>query len=184
MYEDKHVQINIYPVDAPKCVELDVDGFPFTSDLDERGFPVFTKSQKQQLPPYMPDFVEKMMSKMRTDGVHSAVIYLDVEHEDSCDQFTIIKGCNCNPVVRYHKIGEYYFGRHGAEFTCSICDESSIGQIEDYWGFENTPVWLDAGGRFMAYWRLDPDSRLICDDCMRKYRFRFLLSSSHSDERW
>src|SRR5262249_9801507 len=134
-------------------VKRDLDGFPFTIGLDERGLPVFTKSQKQQLLPCMPEFVGKMVSKMRSDGAQTAVIYLDVEHEDWCDEFTIIRSCNCNPVLRDHEIEEYYFGQGGAELSCGICGESSIGEVD--WDHDlGSPIRLYVGDTVRAYWRL------------------------------
>src|SRR5215467_4159409 len=100
-------KIQVWITIEDECVELHLDEFEGTIALDECGLPLFTKSLKQQLPPYMPELLEKMTRKMRSDGASLAVVAIDVEHEDSCDQFTDIEICNCNAAIRDHKIEEY-----------------------------------------------------------------------------
>src|SRR5262245_63573691 len=91
-------------------IVLEIDAFEGKIGLDEHGLPLFTKSVKQQLPPYMPELLEKMTRKMRSDDASLAWVYLDVEHDDGCDQFTDIEICDCNAVIRDHKIEEYVIG--------------------------------------------------------------------------
>jgi hypothetical protein len=167
----EETQVSIMIVDG--CIELELDGFEGKIGLDERGLPLFTKSIKQQLPPYMPELLEKMTQKMRSDEASYAWVYLDVEHEDSCDQqFTDIEICNCNAVIRDHKIEEYVIGESWT-LTCTVCNESSTGKMGGTCSDETSitlPLY-EGGGKVRDFWRFDYyySGRLICEDCFNKH---------------
>ena len=153
------------------CIELfELDGFEGKIGLDERGLPLFTKSMKQQLPPYMPELLEKMTPKMRSDGASFADVAIDVEHEDSCDQFTDVEICNCNAVIRDQKI-QMYGTIESETMTCTVCNESFTGQPGGTSSSEYAiELPLRKHGQVRSFWCFDHyySGRLICEDCLDK----------------
>src|SRR5262245_13627785 len=83
-----------------KHVELDLAKFIYVLDLDDVGLPLFPESVKKELPPYMPEIVEKMVRTMKSNQPRYLHIYIDVEHEIWCAQVTGTGMCNCNAVPR------------------------------------------------------------------------------------
>ena len=155
------------------CVEFGLDEFVFRINLDQRGLPLLAKSLKQQLSPYMSEWLEKMMRKMRSDDACYAYVCLDVEHEDSCHKFTESEICNCNAVVR-DLIDEYVIrGWEYGKLTCAVCNTSSSGKLSSCSiapGVDAAEAgeraWIEGEDR--DYWRFIWDGRLMCDDCAEK----------------
>jgi len=170
MKEGRHVGIIIFD----EMVRLSVARFRVEIalveiGLDEHGSPLFTESVRQQLPPYMPELVVKMMEKMRSDDGVYAWVYLDVAHENWCTEFAKIESCDCNPVLQDHKIEEY-LGLGYVTWICAFCDESSTGEggVDRFDGAYR--YWVRDGDREEAYWRFDDDvsQRLLCEHCARR----------------
>ena len=166
MKEEKHIEITFI---EDGYAEVYLQEFWFEINFDERGLPLFTKSVRQQLPTYMTEWLEKMIRKMRSDKAHTAQVSLYVEHEDSCNKFTQVETCNCNAVVRDHRIEEYYFrGSRVGRLTCAVCDASSTGEIRlDSIDETGARYWIEGNPR--SYWRFDWPQKLICDDCVNKH---------------
>src|SRR5262249_36910883 len=114
-----------------KHVELDLAKFIYVLDLDDDGLPLFPESVKKELPPYMPDMVQKMVRTMKSNHPQYRYIYLDMEHEIWCAQVTGISMCNCNAVLRDWK-GKDSF----QTLTCAVCDESTTGEVGGGFSYE------------------------------------------------
>src|SRR5262245_4448725 len=99
------VSITINDVYVDGYVDLHLEGYKFSFDLNENGLPLFPKWVKIQLPAYVPETLEKMMIQMRRDNAYEVNFYLDVEHAPACAEvlhkyrmFGIPIICRCNPV--------------------------------------------------------------------------------------
>src|SRR5215510_15776951 len=110
MIMQEHTNVGITIED--ECVKLCPGGFfEFKYDLDDRGLLEFPESVKQHLPSYMPEMVEEMVRKMRSEYAFYACLHLVVEHKDNCTkcltEYTRISICTCNPVLREQTIPVY-----------------------------------------------------------------------------
>jgi len=154
-----------------ECVKLSLaGGLEFKYDLDDRGLLEFPESVKQHLPSYMPEMVEEMVRKMRSEYAFYAGLDLVVEHKDNCTkcltEYTRISICTCNPVLREQKIPIYK--RECVTLTCGECGESSTGNVERItnpaisgtWLLE---VWKD-GRPIKVFWD-HAEGKLMCGDC-------------------
>jgi len=170
----KHIVDQLGITIGEKSVELKLGESVFKLGLDEHGFPQFPESAKKELPPYVPEMVEKMMSKMRSHSPNQAEIYLDVGHKVWCAELTGIGMCNCNPFLRDAEIREYSGTCGDGKLTCVLCDESSTGEIrcdvlQDDGGELWERFWTNGGDRF--YWIFSGDNSrpLICEDCLSNF---------------
>jgi hypothetical protein len=153
------------------CVELNVDGSAFNLSLDERGVPQFPESVKQQLPPYMPEMVEKLI-KSKRQSPNQGPAYMALWHEPWCPELRGTGKCNCNYDLCDLEIGDYS-GISEGKLTCKMCNESSTGEkiryeiVEDENGCWER-FWIQGGDMFYWLVNLAGTERplLICHLCM------------------
>jgi hypothetical protein len=174
----KHIVDQLGITIGEKSVELQLGESVFKLGLDEYGFPDFPESVKNELPPYVPEMVEKMMCKMRSHGPNQAEIYLDVGHKVWCAELTGIGMCNCNPFLRDAEIREYSGTWQDRKLTCVLCDESSTGEIhgrvlqddgDELW----ERFWTNGGDRFYWIFSGDESRLLICEDCLSNFMAKY-----------
>jgi hypothetical protein len=81
--EEKTLQHQLEINIRDEWVELKLDGSVFKLGLDDRGLPLFPESVKKELPPYMPEMVEKIVNKMR-HGPSKGRFYQNIDHKLWC----------------------------------------------------------------------------------------------------
>lgn len=162
-------QLEITIKEENQCVEFRFANWVFKFDLDRNGNPLFPESVKNELPPYMPEMVEKIVKRMRGDD-GSFDLYLDPQHEPWCAEVKGTGECNCWPIFFNDNNQRTYI----ETLTCAVCGESTTGKLGSLSGGEQwTKGWVwKRGRRIRAYWFFTADDhyeRQICDDCLKTF---------------
>ena len=169
MIEKKKHKVEIRVED--RRVELNVDGSVFKLSSDERGFPQFPESVRDDLPGSTPGIIVATMMKMKRDGRNQAQIYVDVLHQFTCAKLEEDETCDCRPVFRdsSHPTLETDFEQFGyGTLTCIVCHESSVGERSMCsFYYNDTALWyrLWTTGDDRRYW-LFSSTILICEHCV------------------
>ena len=150
MTEKKKHKVEIRVEDRRVELNLD-DGSVFKLSLDERGFPQFPESVRDELPGSTPGIIQATLLKMKKDGRNQAQIYVDVLHVYDCATLAKDGTCDCRPVFRdsSHPQQEADFEQIGyGTLTCIVCRESSVGErCSCSFYYYDTALWHRFGRR-------------------------------------